>query len=153
MEQYINNETIVKDQIYEIFQNEVTCPLCNNIFIDTVICSNCQKAYCQKCIEKWSKNNDKCPKNCEKAKYQENKGKNDILTKLTFKCKKCGEEIKYDEVKNHNNSCSPSKKSSNVNYSTPSGATIKKISSEEMNKLIKKDKNITITYITDKNKS
>ena len=48
---------------------------------------------------------------------------------------------------------SPSKKSSNVNYSTPSGATIKKISSEEMNKLIKKDKNITITYITGKNKN
>ena len=151
MEQYVNNKTIVKNQIYELFQNDVNCPLCKNIFIDTVMCLNCQKAYCQKCIDQWSKNNDKCPNNCEQAKYKKNKEKNDILIKLAFKCEKCGEEIKYDEAKNHNNSCSPGKKSSNVNYSTPSGSTLEKISSEEMNKLKKKGKDVT--YITGKNKN
>ena len=143
MEDYVNNNTIIKNEFYNIFKESVTCPLCNSIYIDPVICMNCQKVYCKKCIDKWSNDNKSCPNNCVEAKYQNCIGKNEILSKLSFKCNKCQKEIKYDEAKNHKDSCSPGKilieeptpttPTQSTPTPTPSGMiTMEKISNEQM---------------------
>ncbi len=152
MEKYVNNNTIVKNNIYNIFKEEVTCPLCNSIYIDPVICMNCQKVYCKKCIDKRSNDNKSCPNNCVEAKYQNSIGKNEILSKLSFKCNECQKEIKYDEAKSHKDSCSPGKilieEPTPTPTPTPTGMTLEKISKEQMSVL--RDQGKEVTYITGK---
>ena len=143
MEDYINNNTLVENEISTLFKDSFTCPLCKNVFINPYICMNCQKVYCKKCIDNWSKSNKKCPNNCEKPNYQECLGKKDILSKLKFKCSKCAGEIDYDDAERHHNSCT-GKTSSN----TPNEKRIKKLTSDEVN-ILKQEGN-EITYITGK---
>jgi hypothetical protein len=142
MEKLVNNNTIVKNDIYNLFKDDVTCFLCKSIYIDPIMCMNCQSVYCRKCIDQWSKENKCCPKNCDNAQYKDCLGKKDILAKLNFKCEKCGNMIKYDEAKNHENSCTPG-------TPTPTGKSkMEKISSDAMNILINQGKEVT--YITGK---
>ena len=46
------------------------------MLIDPVICK-CQNVYCKACIDEWSKNNKKCPNNCDEPVYQTYIGNND----------------------------------------------------------------------------
>ena len=101
MEEYINDYTIVEDEIYNLFKETVNCSLCLSILINPVICMKCQKVFCKKCVDDWSKKDDKCPNRCVNPNYQKSIGKNDILSKLKFKCKKCGNKAYYDDIKIH----------------------------------------------------
>ena len=105
MEDIISENNVVEDEIYLIFKDSVVCPICSKILINPLMCMKCQKVYCKKCIEEWSKRNDKCPNRCEDPNYQNSIEKNNLLSKLKFKCGKCGEEIFYDNVKNHTETC------------------------------------------------
>ena len=71
------------DEIYKIFKDSITCPLCINILINPVMCLVCQKTYCKRCIDNWSKNNKKCPNGYENPNYQRSILTNDILSKLS----------------------------------------------------------------------
>ena len=150
MEEYVNNDTLKEDELSKLFKDSVTCPQCKNIFINPVICMTCQKVYCKKCIDNWSKNNQKCPNNCDKPDYQKCLGKNDILSKLKFICVGCKEEIGYDNAEKHHKSCCPGKTSASLeNTKTPSSEVrIKKLTSDEVNVL--KSEGNEITYITGK---
>ena len=110
MDKYINDETIVKNEIYLVFQDLLNCPICSNILIDPYMCMNCQNFYCKKCIDEWSKKDNKCPNRCENPNYKKSIEKNNILSKLKFKCKNCGKEILYEDVEKHVDSCEPGKK-------------------------------------------
>ena len=155
MKNYVNQKTLVKNEISKIFGNSAICPLCKGILIKPVMCMNCQNNYCKECIDKWKKENGKCPNDCESPNYQNSIGKNDILSKLKFKCEGCDNEIPYEEAEKHHESCCGEKKISNIkkpinstNPETPKNSKIKKITPEESAKLVKKRKEMT--YITSK---
>lgn len=115
MENYINEDTVVNNEIYSTFKEDVICPICTNILIEPQMCMSCQNVYCKKCIDDWSKKNDKCPNRCENTNYQRSLEKKNILSKLKFNCIKCKEEIKYDEMEKHLNNCDPDKSSGTNN--------------------------------------
>lgn len=134
MEEYINNDTLIENDITQLFKGTVTCPLCKNILINPFICLKCQSVYCKKCIDKWSEKNENCPKNCENPEYQKCLGKNDILSKFKFTCVGCLEEIEYDKAESHHSTCCPGKTSADFVKKKPK---LKKITSEEAETLTK----------------
>ena len=137
MEKYINEGTVVNDQIYQLFKESLICPICTNILIEPVMCMKCQNSYCKRCSEDWSKKNDKCPNRCENPNYQRSLEKNNILSKLKFKCENCGEQIFYEKVENHMNECTT--KDINVRKKR-----MRKLNMEEVTNLRKKVKPIRI---------
>ena len=144
MEEYINNDTIIKDEIYNLFKDTITSPLCFSILINPVMCMKCQKVYCKKCIDNWCKEHPKCPNQCTDPNYQRSLGKNDILSKLKFKCEKCENIIEYDNAKKHFESCKMDKKGhSNSSIETPMKGKLTKISTEDIEKLEKEGNEIT----------
>ena len=64
MEKYINEETIVKNEIYECFKDSIICPICLEIMIEPVICLECQNSFCKKCKEYLKKKGENCPNKC-----------------------------------------------------------------------------------------
>ena len=157
MEELINDNTIIKDDLYNIFKNSIECSLCLNILINPVMCLNCQNAFCKKCIDNWSKKSQQCPNRCDNPNYQKSIGKNDILSKLKFKCKGCDNPIPYDNIRKHYSECCPDKipeeKETNKiveNNNTQKQSKFEKLSREEIELL--KNKGNDITYITGKKK-
>jgi hypothetical protein len=114
MELYVNNDTLVEDDISKIFKSSVICPLCKSILIKPFMCMKCQNVYCKKCIDNLSEKNEKCPNNCDSPTFQNCLVKKEILSKLYFCCVGCGKEIPYDEAEKHHISCCPDKTSSNL---------------------------------------
>ena len=113
MDGYINNITLVEDIISRKLKLSVTCPLCENILVEPMMCK-CQNIYCKACIDNWSIKNKKCPNNCSEPNYQKCLIKNDILSKLKFRCLGCQKEIYYNDAESHHNSCCPDKKISKL---------------------------------------
>ena len=105
MENYINEDTIVKNEIYENFKDEIICSICSKIFIEPQMCMNCQNVYCRECIEEWSKRKNQCPNRCENPNYKRSLEKTKILSKLKFTCQKCRSKFSYEEIKKHTDEC------------------------------------------------
>jgi hypothetical protein len=145
MEEYINNDTLIENEISKMLKPQLTCPLCNNILIDPLMCMVCQKAYCKKCIDNSINKDKKC--SCENPNYQKYLSKIEMLSSLKFICVGCGKDITYNEAQKHHDSCCPGKTSKDMKINkTPKESRIKKLDSEEMSKLKKKGKKIE--YIT-----
>ena len=143
MKEYINKDTIIHDNLYELLKDSIICSVCNNIFINPVMCMNCQNVFCKKCTQNWSiKNENNCPKGCNNPNYQRSLMKNDILSKLKFKCIKCGNEILYDQAQKHYDECNSNKKK-DEQINPLKVPKIKKISNDEIEKLLGKEENIT----------
>lgn len=138
MEKYINDDLVIKNEIYNFFKDSITCPLCLKIFINPLMCMKCQNVYCKKCIDEWEKKNNTCPNRCENPNYQKSIGKQELLSKLKFKCINCDEEIEYDNIEKHYNSCK----------SKTNTKKIKKLSQDELKKLDKEKEDMV--YITSK---
>lgn len=142
----IENEKIVKNEVYESFKDLIECPICLRIMYNPMMCMNCQQSFCQKCIEEWQKKSHTCPNHCDESKIQKSRTIINILSKLKFECKKgCGEEILYNDLKNHySQGCEKKKKTNNK---------FRKISKEQMKKLRKKGifvptfRSIKITFL------
>ena len=152
MEKYINNKAVVKDDIYNLFKDSITCPLCKNILIEPLMCVKCQNSFCKTCIDNYMKKNQSCPNKCDEPDFQKCLTKNDILSKLKFKCKKCENDIYYDEVIKHQETCTSEKNSTNNNNNNNNIITerkkIEKVTSEEVD-IYKKSGN-ELTYMTGK---
>ena len=157
MENYINENTIIKDELYNAFKESVTCSLCLSILINPVMCMKCQNVFWKKCVSDWSKKDEKCPNGCTEPNYQRCLGQNEILSKLKFKCETCGNNYKYEEAKNHLNSCYPgqineeeNKIENSNNKITINEPKFEKLSSDEIERL--KRQGNDVTYITGKMK-
>lgn len=135
MEEYINNETIIKNEIFKVLGNSIICNICKNILISPVMCMKCQKEFCKKCIEKEAQCLD-----CGESDFQNCLGKQEILSKLSFKCKKCGKTYFYNDADKHD--CSDNQ---NPN------SKFTKLSSTEIEELTKQGNELT--YITSKKKN
>ena len=97
LEVYINEQTVVKNEIYSAFKEFVECSICKNIIINPVMCMNCQNSYCRKCIEKLPKNEYKCPYGCVNPNYQKSKEKIIFYQNLNLSAKNA-ENIFYLEI-------------------------------------------------------
>ena len=115
MEKYINEETIIKNETFNSFQDLIICQICQCIMLEPVMCMNCQNYYCKKCIDDWQKKSKKCPNRCENPNYKSVIERNRLITKMKFKCTKgCGAEILFDDLKNHYSSnCLENKQNNN----------------------------------------
>ena len=107
MENYIDGYTIVANEIYLSFKEDVVCPICSNILIEPQMCTNCQNVYCRKCLNEWTKKSNQCPNRCDTPNYITSKEKLNIISKLKFKCKKCGEQISHEQMEKHISLCNP----------------------------------------------
>ena len=145
MEGYINNDTLIEDEIVKLFKSSVICTLCKSILVNPIMCMKCQNVYCKKCIDNWNEQNKNCPNKCDSPTYQNCVGKNDILSKLKFNCVGCGKEILYNDAEKHHESCCPGRTSLNlkeikkINIKPPN---IRRIKPEEVEEFKKKGKEI-----------
>ena len=105
MEQYVNEETIIKNEKYESFKELIYCPICECLMIEPVMCLDCQNNYCKNCIEKWKAKEGSCPNRCGNPIFKNVIGKNRLISKFNFKCiKGCGAEIPFNDITAHYNS-------------------------------------------------
>jgi small GTP-binding protein len=101
LEDYLNYDTVVKDQFYESIKESLFCPICMDLMIKPVMCMNCTNNYCRRCIMRWSKFKNICPNRCENTEYKKCVFVENILIKLKFKCKDCYSIISYDNMEKH----------------------------------------------------
>ena len=105
MEKYVNEKTIIKDNIYDLFNESITCQNCKCIMINPIICLNCQNIFCKKCQEKLKESGENCPGKCENPNIADINPKNNYISKFKFKCiKGCGQEIMFNDINDHYNS-------------------------------------------------
>ena len=130
MEKYINEKTIVKNETYDLFHDNIVCHICECLMIEPVMCLGCTNKFCKKCIESWKKKSQTCPNRCENTQFKDVIEKNNLITKFKFKCiKGCGEEIPFNDIKNHYNSdCLQKKKGKD-------SKTLKILTIDEVSKL------------------
>ena len=115
MEQYVNENTIIKNNTYELFKDLIYCPICKCLMIEPVMCLTCQNIYCKNCIEKWKAKKGNCPNRCE-PNFKNVIGKNRLISKFSFRCiKGCGAEISFDDINTHYNSNCLNNNSNTVN--------------------------------------
>ena len=102
MDKYLKVENIVKDDVFKANKNEVICPICFELIIVPMLCTECQNYFCEKCIEQWKQKGGGCPFRCNSFNFIKVKEKNRKISSLKFKCiKGCGAEIPYNEIENH----------------------------------------------------
>ena len=113
MEKYINEDTIVKNEIYDAFKDSIICTICQKVMIEQVMCLKCLNIYCKKCIEDLKTKGEGCPNHCDNSEFKDVIEKKNNITKFKFKCiKGCGEEIPFMDINKHYSSnCQPIKKS------------------------------------------
>ena len=131
MEKYVNEKTIIKDNIYDLFNESITCQSCKCIMIDPVICLGCQNTFCKKCHDKLKESGENCPGKYENPNITDVNPKINYISKFKFKCiKGCGEEIMFNDIKAHYNSNCLAKK---IKTLTPQqAAEYKKNTGEEI---------------------
>ena len=100
MERYINEETIVKNEIYDAFKDDIICPKCSKIIIEPQMCMKCQNVYCKKCLVNYS-NLKKCPKDGKESVFIKSISKKDLLSKLKYKCKNCSKIVFQTDINAH----------------------------------------------------
>ena len=146
---YFPEDSVVKDKIYILMKDTITCEVCSKILKEPMMCQFCQKTYCKKCLKKWVKT---CPNKCKKPKYVKNISANDILSKLTYECQNCGKQIKSQDIKSHldSNCAKISNLPKTLAEEFKSKKKLLKLTSEETAKLTKKG--YEISYLSSKKK-
>ena len=136
MEKYVNEKNIVKNEVYELFKDNIICQSCNSLMIDPVICLNCQSTFCKKCSKNLKDKGENCPKKCSNFNIQDVIGKNNLISKFKFKCiNGCGEEILYDNINNHYKKCTPNNKKKIKVLSKEQAEEFQKKNNEEIGRL------------------
>lgn len=97
-----NDDTVIKNDIYNSLKDLIICSLCSNIMIDSKMCMTCQSSFCNECLEEYLKSNkNKCPKGCNNPNFEKNIEGNNLIVKFSFKCIKCRKEMKYNDLLKH----------------------------------------------------
>ena len=149
-EDYFPEESVVKDSIYMLMKDTITCSLCNKIIKNPMMCTNCQKTYCKNCLNNWV---NTCPNNCANPQYIKSLGVIDILSKLKYECQNCGKQIKSEDIKSHldSNCVKILKKAKTLAEEFKTKKTLRKLTTEEAEKMRNEGKEIS--YLSSKKKS
>ena len=68
-DEYFPEDSIVKDDLYEVFKNYINCIICNKVLRHPQMCMKCQKNFCKKCIDNYPNKNEKCSPGCDDPIY------------------------------------------------------------------------------------
>ncbi len=104
---YIDKSLIINYSYFEHLKDRFLCMICSNLLIDPLMCSECEKTFCGKCITQWMSIKEECPTGCKKSSV---KIKNvykviaEFLNELKLKCK-YGCEIPLLAFISHCNQC------------------------------------------------
>ncbi|CAD8078026.1 unnamed protein product [Paramecium sonneborni] len=105
-------ERIQNPDAVQLFIEEVKCPICYDILFDPKCCSECEQAFCEKCLKKWIDQNQVSPL-CPCCRVNITKKRQKIppkllialLNKLQLTCKNknlgCTTIIFYEQLKKH----------------------------------------------------
>lgn len=96
--EYFTDDSVVKNETYNSLINFIKCPLCLKIYNNPMICQNCEKVYCKKCIED---NDNKCPSNCIESNIKICNSKNELLSNIQYKCNNCSEIVFKNNINDH----------------------------------------------------
>ena len=99
-DEYFSDDCIIEDNLYLAIKDLITCPLCSKILKEPYMCSECQNAYCKKCLENYS-NLERCPNDNKNTKFSHCIQKNDLLSKLKYRCKNCLKEVVQTDIQFH----------------------------------------------------
>ena len=133
IQDYINQNFVIKNEIYSSLESSIICIICLDIIIEPVMCVNCKNVYCKHCIDEWSKNNINCPHRCENPNYQKSIDLFNKLSQLSFNCKHCEKVISYNEMEKHLLSkCHLGKNVNNDNNNLQNHFTFKKLDDREI---------------------
>ena len=142
-DEYIDDDCLIKDENFLTFKPIMLCNICNKLLKNPMICIQCQSSFCKKCIDNWSENYSKCPKNCQNPTYKKNSDKLALLSMLKYKCKNCKSEVKYNDVQSHlEKGCKKRDNESRLIEEITKKKKLKKLSEEEINQIRKKNKQI-----------
>ena len=99
---FIDSNIIINQKDFEDLRNVALCTICQGIVIEPMQCSKCEHCFCKLCLEKWLKQNPKCPFRCENSEFLEHHQIKTQLNILKFKCYNgCDYEIPYKEITEH----------------------------------------------------
>ena len=101
LSEYIQEKYIANKPLYESLKDSITCVICTNTIIDPMMCMNCQKAYCRRCIGHWNNIKNYCPNKCDNPEYKRSVVVANLLSKLNFTCKDCFNIVNYDQMEKH----------------------------------------------------
>ena len=89
---------------------EWKCKICDSLVLDPKICTVCNHAFCNECIQKFleSQNKYKCIYKCQNANIREmNRMDKSFIDNIKLRCqhKDCNQFIKYNDYKEHLEKC------------------------------------------------
>ena len=96
--EYFNEDCLIRDEVFNSIKQYITCPKCNNIYKNPLLCSSCSACYCEQCIEDKSK----CD-NCHNSniEYRKNISKCQLLSRLKYRCNNCSNEVYQNDILAH----------------------------------------------------
>ena len=146
---YFTEESIVKDKIYMLMKDTITCKICQKIIKNPMMCTSCQKTYCKNCLTAFRKT---CPNGCKNPNYLKNMSVTDILSKIKYECQNCGKQIKSEDIKSHldSNCVKISNKPKTLAEEFKTKKTLRLLKSEEVEEIKKSGKDIS--YLSSKKK-
>jgi len=65
-EHFIDESLVINKTYFDTLKSQLTCLICSGLLNTPLICSTCEIAYCQKCINIWIATNESCPMRCPK---------------------------------------------------------------------------------------
>lgn len=101
IEDIMNDDYVVKDGAYNASKSSIFCQICQDIMIDPMMCMNCQNSFCKSCLEKWDREDKRCPNRCINPNYKKSRIMSNFLSNIKFTCKNCNNIINYDDMKRH----------------------------------------------------
>ena len=67
-EHFIDESLVINKSYFETLKSQLSCLICSGLLSSPLLCSNCEIAYCQHCINAWISTNDTCPMRCQTSK-------------------------------------------------------------------------------------
>ena len=95
---FIDDDCLIKDEIFMGTQHLVICVLCKKVLKNPMKCKNCQKSYCKVCIDK---KGECTTDNCLSDEFVENTSIYTLLKFIKYKCSNCEEIVEYNDVEKH----------------------------------------------------
>ena len=143
---FIDDDCIIKDEVFQGIQNLVICDICKKILKNPMMCNNCQKAFCKECIDK----KGKCTTaSCKVSEFVKNKNALPVLKMVKYKCSNCKEEVKYEDVEKHlEDGCMHRENEIRLADTIYEKRTLKKLTPDEVGKA--KSKNKVIYHLSSK---
>ena len=136
LEPYFDENNPIEDDCYNAIKDLIKCEYCAKILKDPMMCNECQRTYCNKCIDKLNSDNH----DCKKLSFFQSMEAISLLNKLKYLCKNCKSEIKKENIETHlKEVCIKKENPSKLKNEIYKKKSLQKLTRDEIKKL-KKEK-------------